>query len=281
MTVTNTTGSPILRPEEVGTLLIQPVEQESVAMRACTIAVTDSASFRIPIVTDDPAAAWVDEGEEITPDDITLDEEVVTPPKVAGLTIISRELADDSTPAAAQVVGQGLARDIARRVDEAFFSEAEAPAPAGLEVLTGVAPVSAPATLTDLDPFAEAISAAEQVGAVLTSFVVNPTEGLELAQLKSGTETVVPLLGSDPTQPTARQILGLPLFTCPFVTAGTMWGIPKARVFVVRRSEVRIERSVDAYFSSDRIAIRGTMRVGFGFPHPAAVVKITKAAQGG
>lgn len=281
MTVTNTSGSSILRPEEVGPLLIQPVEQESVAMRVATVTVTGSESFRIPIVTDDPAAAWVEEGEEITPDDITLDEEVVIPPKVAGLTIISRELADDSTPAAAQVVGQGLARDIARRIDEAFFSEVAAPAPAGLEVLEGVAPVAAPATLVDLDPFAEAISAAEQVGATLTSFVVNPAEGLELAQLKSGTETVVPLLGSDPTQPTARQILGLPLFICPFVTAGTMWGIPKARVYVVRRTQVRIERSDQAYFSSDRIGIRGTMRVGFGFPHPAAVVKITKAVQGG
>lgn len=35
---------------------------------------------------------------------------------------VSRELADDSNPAAANVVGQGLARDIARRVDRAFYS---------------------------------------------------------------------------------------------------------------------------------------------------------------
>jgi hypothetical protein len=45
----------------------------------------------------------------------------VTPPKVAGLTIISRELADDSKTAA-QVVGGGLARHIARRIDQAAFA---------------------------------------------------------------------------------------------------------------------------------------------------------------
>ncbi len=66
----------------------------------------------------DPTASWVAEGAGIVPCDPTLSELVVTPAKVAGLTIISRELADDSNPAAAQVVGQGLARDIARRVDK-------------------------------------------------------------------------------------------------------------------------------------------------------------------
>jgi HK97 family phage major capsid protein len=64
----------------------------------------------------------VAEGAEITPSDPTLQELVVTPPKVAGLTIVSREMADDSDPAAAQVVGDGLARDIARRIDQAAFA---------------------------------------------------------------------------------------------------------------------------------------------------------------
>jgi hypothetical protein len=43
----------------------------------------------------------VAEGAEITPSDPKLPELTVTPAKVAGLTIISRELADDSSPAAA------------------------------------------------------------------------------------------------------------------------------------------------------------------------------------
>jgi HK97 family phage major capsid protein len=62
----------------------------------------------------------------------------VTPPKVAGLTIISRESADDSNSAAAQVVGDGLARDIARRIYQAVFAGLASPAPAGLTTLSGV-----------------------------------------------------------------------------------------------------------------------------------------------
>ncbi|MBO3678998.1 hypothetical protein J5X86_28980 [Streptomyces sp. NEAU-YJ-81] len=33
--------------------------------------------------------------------------------------------------------------------------------------------------------------------------------------------------------------------------------------------------NTDAYFSSDQVAVRGTMRVGFGYPHPAAVTKVS------
>jgi hypothetical protein len=51
----------------------------------------------------------------------------VTPPKVAGLTFISRESADDSKSAAAQVVRDGLARDIARRIDQAVFAASPHP----------------------------------------------------------------------------------------------------------------------------------------------------------
>ncbi len=68
-------------------------------------------------MTADPTASWVAEGAEITRSDPTLQELIVTPPKVAGLYIISRELADDSSSGAAQVVGDGLARDIARRIE--------------------------------------------------------------------------------------------------------------------------------------------------------------------
>ena len=86
----------------------------SVFAQIATRQTTNSHTYRIPTVTADPTAAWVAEGAEIAPSDPTLAELVVTPSKVAGLTIISNEMANDSDPAVAAVVGQGLARDIAR-----------------------------------------------------------------------------------------------------------------------------------------------------------------------
>ncbi|RSN50852.1 phage major capsid protein [Actinomadura sp. WAC 06369] len=265
-------------PEQVGRLIVQPVQAESVAFQTTSPVTISGEQFRVPIVAEDPTAAWTAEGAEITPSDATLDEEVVKPAKVAGLTIISRELADDSSPAAAQIVGQGLARDIAKQVDAAFFGNLAAPAPPGLGSLTTAPEVDAGAAWADADPFAHAISLAEQEGATLTAFVANPTDALALSTLKEGTGSNKPLLGSDPTMPTRRTVQGVPLWVSPKVTAGTIWGYDRNFVMTVLREGTTLAVDSSAYFSSDRIGVRATMRVGFAFPHPASVIKISLTA---
>jgi hypothetical protein len=47
--------------------------------------------------------------------DARIDELIVTPAKVACLTVVSHEPAEDSSPEASQVVGNVLARDFAKR----------------------------------------------------------------------------------------------------------------------------------------------------------------------
>ena len=69
-------------------------------------------------------------------------------------------------------------------------------------------------------------------------------------------------------------IFGVPLPISPEAPAGTVWGLPAERVVtaVRRDAEVKADRSV--FFTSDRVAVRATCRVGFGFPHTAALVRI-------
>lgn len=159
---------------------MQPALDASVFAQVATTVTTSSTGYRIPIVSADPTASWVAEGAEITPSDPTLQELTVTPPKVAGLTIISRELADDSNPSAAQVVGDGIARDIARRIDQAAFAGLASPAPAGLTTLSGVQTYVNGTAFANLDWAAQAISKAETVGATVTAFVTSPATALAL-----------------------------------------------------------------------------------------------------
>lgn len=271
-------GGPILRPEEVGTLVVQPVATVSVAMQVATVVYTGSHDYRIPIVTDDPAAGWFAEGAEITPADAVMDEEVVTPKKVAGLTIISNELAEDSTPEASQVVGLGIARDIARKIDAAFFGNTTVNGPSGLLSLAGVSTVDIGTSIASYDVFAEAISKAEAEGAQVTTFVANPTDALALAKLKTATGSNQPLLGQGATDALDRRILGVPLLTSSAIAAGVIWAIPRDRVTIVVRRDATLAVDRSAYFSSDRVGVRATMRVGFGYPHPAAVVKMYDVA---
>lgn len=280
MTMTTTSnGGPLLLPEQVGELLDATVGGMSIALLVSKLVQTASTSYRIPIINTDPSAGWFTEGAEITPSDSVTAELDVVPPKVAGLTIISNELAADSSPGGVQVVGDGLARDIARKIDAAFFSIVASPAPAGLAAvaLTTGTSVESAASFTTLDAFAGAISAAEARGATITAFVTSPTEALALAKLKDQTGSNRPLLGVDPTLPTKRTIYGVPLFVAPDVAAKTAWAIPSDRTYIVVREGTRVDIDRSAYFSSDRTGVRGVMRVGFGFPDPLSIVKITHA----
>ena len=249
----------------------------SVFAQVATTVTTGSTHYRIPIVAADPTAAWVAEGAEISPSDNVLEELVVTPPKVAGLTIVSRELADDSNPSAQTVVGDGLARDIARRIDQAAFAGLSAPAPAGLATLSGVSTYVNASAFANLDWAAQAISKAEVVGATVTGFVTSPATALALATVKQATGSNQPVLGLDATSATSRSILGVPLFVSQYVAANTLWAIDKSRTWLVVRDDATVEADRSVFFTSDRVAVKATMRAGFAFTHPASVVKVTLA----
>ena len=253
--------------------MVLPVIEQSVATTCTTVVTSDASSFRIPLVTADPTASWVAEGAEITPSDATISETDVAFKKVAGLSIITRELSQDSSPAAAQVVGDGLARDIARKVDAAFFANTTTNGPAGLGSLT-TSTVTSGAAFT-VDAFIEAIAAAAAVGAELDTFVVSPADFVVLSKLKQATGSNVPLLQNDPAKSSGRIILGVPLVLSSAVAEGTAWGIPKTRTYVVIRDDATVETDNSVFFTSDRVAVRATLRLGYGFPHALALVKIT------
>jgi len=276
-TYTTSTGAAGLLPSGYGALVVQPALDASVFAQVATTVTTSSTAYRIPLVTADPTAAWVAEGAEITPSDPTLQELTVTPPKVAGLTIISRELADDSSPAAAQVVGDGLARDIARRIDQAGFAGLASPAPAGLSTLSGIQTYVNGTAFGNLDWAAQAISKAETVGATVTAFVTSPATALALATIKQGTGSNQPVLGMDATAATSRSVLGVPLYVSQYVAANTLWAIDFSRVWLVVRDDATVEADRSVFFTSDRVAVKATMRAGFGFVHPQSVVKVTTA----
>lgn len=274
MTNTTTNSAGILRPEEVHDLIVLPLTQESVAFQASTVVQTNSHDYRIPTLTGDPDTTWVNEGAEIPVDDADLGEVVVTPRKAAGLTVVSNELAADSSPEATKVIGDRLVQSLRRKVDAAWFATATTNGPAGLGGIAATT-VYAGAAFGSLDPFLEAIAAAQNVGAQLTSFVTHPDTALALGKIKKATGSNEPLLQPDPAKPTGRIIAGVPVLVSPDApNTGVVYGIPAAVTFVVVRKDVEVVADASAFFTSDRVAIRAVARIGFGFPHEDAVVKV-------
>ncbi|MET8693189.1 phage major capsid protein [Streptomyces bauhiniae] len=275
---TSTPGAQGLLPAEYGALVTKPVEALSVAMQVGMVVNTGATEYRIPVLASDVTVGAVPEGAEITPSDAAFDEIVVTPPKFAGLSIISREMAEDSDPSAGEQIGLSIARQIANSVDNALLNSLAAPNPAGLASLSGISKVDAPVTYTNLDPFEHALSLSEAAGGNITGWVTSAATALEVAQLKTATGSNQALLNGDMTAEGRRQILGRPVFVSPFAPADVVYGVSRADMLVIQRDVTRVEVDSSAYFTSDRVAVKGTMRVGFAFPRAAAHVRIQNAA---
>ncbi|MBO0680336.1 phage major capsid protein [Mycolicibacterium sp. S2-37] len=268
----------ILRPEEVHELVIQPLTTESVAFQASTVVQTNSHDYRIPILTGDPDVGWTAEGAEITADDADLGEVVVTPRKVAGITVVSNELAADSSPEATRVIGDRLVQSLRRKIDAAWFGNTTANGPAGLGSIAA-SNVYAGVSYANLDAFLEAQVAAENLGQKVTAFVTNPNTVLALSKIKKAASSNEALLQPDPSSPSGRVIAGVPLLSSPDAPDnGLVWAVPQAVSFVVVRKDVEVVVDTSAFFTSDRVAIRAVARVGFGFPHEAALVKVNRSA---
>lgn len=286
-----TTGQPqAWLPSAIGNLIIRPLQAKSVALRAATMVRIGEASnaFRVPVVTDDPAVAWVSEGEELAASGAKLSEDSDTYHKLGGLTLVSNEFLDDSSPAIADTVTGGLARSLAIALDRAFFNKrgTDIKAPRGLGDIDGVNVIQAGTKLTSLDPFTDAVYAASAAGgATLSAFVASPSDGLAIAKIKEKADSNRALIQPDPTRgdgvteagtvtPAAR-IAGVPFWTTPACPQGTIWGIPADSVVIALRKDLTLLKDTSAYFTSDVTAVRAIIRVTTCFGHPAAIQKIT------
>ena len=97
---------------------------------------------------------------------------------------------------------------------------------------------------------------------------------LALANLKEQTGSNKHLLGADPTQAGSRTIGGVPPYVSPSVADDVVSGISKPHSIFVLRQDASVVTDTSVYFTSDRVAVRATLRVSFGFTYPAAVVKV-------
>ncbi|MBN7304341.1 phage major capsid protein [Mycobacteroides abscessus subsp. bolletii] len=279
MSQSTTNAAPILRPEQVEDLVIQPVTQTSVALQVSSVVRTTSKSTRFPVLTDDPTGAWTPEGAEIAVSDAEFEEIDCEPKKVAGLTVISSELAADADPDASKTIGDALVRSLVAKIDAAFFAASTSNGPSGLGS-AGAQTIAVGATLTNIDPFLEAISKSEVKGGKITAFVTHPDVVLAVAKLKKLTtgsnEPLVTggdIVGSDGLA-TNYRIAGVPLVSSPHASPLAIWGIPRQYTFAVVRSDAELAVDSSAFFSSDRVAVRAKMRAGFAFPHPQTIIKL-------
>lgn len=275
MAVLNSTLENAFTPEDYGTLIDTEVDEKSVAFVAATVVNTDKHQVRFPILVADPSTGWFAENTEITLIDPDTHEIVVVPTKVAGRTQISNEAADDTDPAIARVIGKALARDIAKKIDAAFFGNTVTNGPSGLLSVAGISVVDTAGAWTALDHIHDAKAKALAEGAELTHIVLAPDVALALSKAKTATGSNQGLLE---TVDDGIKLAGLTALVSPAVGAGNAWALDESQVLTVRRTGTTLATSRDAAFGSDATQIRAVSRVGFGFANPAGIVRLWDAA---
>src|SRR4051794_34818269 len=147
-------------PAAFGKLLNIALQSESVALKLTKVVQTDAVAISFPRWDADPAVNWLAELATITATDGTTAGVTVTPSKVGGITRLSNELADDSTPEVADLAVSGLVNQIAHAIDTAFVGNTVTNGPSGLLSITPTV-VDSGATLTNLDSFLAARFAAQ------------------------------------------------------------------------------------------------------------------------
>lgn len=273
MTMLHTNTADAFTPEDYGKAVDLAVKATSVAARTATVVGTDKFKVNFPIWTADPAVGWYNENDTIAETDGATDEVEVIPTKTAGLTPISNELADDSTPAALDLIAAGLSNQITRAIDGAYLASTTAKGPNGL-LSIGYTGVDTGASLTNLDPFIAARYAAKANGSDLTSWIMAPTQAEALSKLKvaSGSNQSLIQFVED-----GITVAGLPVIVSDQVDPSTkFWGIPQAHVVLVIRKGTKVERFPNV--QKDGIWVRAVSRLGLGFLNEPGVVRGYAAA---
>lgn len=275
MAVQHSSVADAFTPTDYGKLVDLAVKAKSVAARTATVVGTGGVKIAFPKWVSDPAVAWYAELATITATDPNTGEVEVTPKKVAGITRVSREMRDDSTPAVANLVADGLANQITRSLDGAYLGNTTTNGPSGL-LSTAYTTVDTGASITNLDAFVSARFASEAAGSKLTSWIVRPAVAETLSKLKVATgsnQSLISFVEDD------LRVVGLPVLISDQVDANTLfWGIPREHVVAVLRQGTEVETSKDSGFYNDAVDIRAVARWGIGFLNPGGVVRGYDAA---
>jgi HK97 family phage major capsid protein len=196
---------------------------------------------------------WVGESLAKPVGELSLDSTTLGPAKVAGIVVISQELARSSSPSAESVIRADMTGSVASFIDQQFLSPANT-AVAGVHpgsILNGVTPIisagsSAANIVTDISALVDAIIAA---GGTLTSpvLVMNPKTALRIG-LKRDSQGAgaFPAIGFN-----GGLLMNVPVLTSTSVPLSVSGGsiialIDQSEVLLADDGEIRIDVSEQA-----------------------------------
>ncbi len=276
-----------IAPTELSTHLFDRLRSSSVALASgVTVIATDRHEVEFPALTADVSPSWVSEGTPITAGDPTFAVVTAVPRKLAHLVQCTNEVLSDSDPSVLDVVQSHLLTVLGLKLDLGVFEgSGVAPEITGLKNQAGIGSVSMGtngATISNLDPIADAIEKLEDANARPGAIVLAPRTWGQIRKLKDTQNR--PLVNSGTTD-TPASIYGVKVYVSSQLSVtetqgsaanqcSSIYVYDPSQVVLVRRQDAEIEVDRSRLFNSDQSEIRGKLRCDVVLPNPTACVRV-------
>ncbi|AMY10577.1 phage major capsid protein, HK97 family [Luteitalea pratensis] len=258
-----------LVPIEQAPVIVERLAPESVVLAAGPRLFTmTSDTMTVPKVGTGATVGFVLENAAIPEGNIVFEAATLTARKLAGLTRSSNEWLNDAIPDGRTVVEQHLLRELAIKLDDAFFNgTGVAPQPLGILNWPGV--VSTPGAAT-LDDVAAAIAGVEAAYASPNAIFISPANWSALRLERDAGATGGYVLQPDASAATRPVVFGVPVYITAAV--GTSIVVADMRfVGIGVRDRWVVHYDPYRYSEYDQSAIRVTSRWAIAPLHTAAV----------
>ena len=276
--VETTADNPELLREQVSSLLLQPLEAQSIFLSSGVRIFDTAEPLRIPKLVSSSEPGWVGEGELIPEHDVEFDEVRLMPTdrkSIKTLIRFTNELLRQSVIGLDSVLKDRLVSDVSRKLDTAFLTGDGAD-----DSVTGI--INQPGVQTgtldtaDPDSLLDALALAAAAEVTPNRWMVSGADFFALRKLKDGNGKY--LIESDVTNDTTYRLFGVPVTVSNKIPAGTAVLANMSEVAVARDTNPTVKLLDQRYAEYDEQAIRVTARFDLGLLRPEGVIVLTADA---
>lgn len=278
--VETTADNPELLREQVSSLLLQPLEAQSIFLSSGVRIFDTAEPLRIPKLVSSSEPAWVGEGELIPEHDVDFDEVRLMPTdrkSIKTLIRFTNELLRQSVIGLDSVLKDRLVSDVSRKLDTAFLTGDGADGS-----VTGI--INQPGVQTgtldasDPDSLLDALALAHAAEVTPNRWFISGADFFTLRKLKDADGKY--LIVSDLTADAKYTLFGVPVTVSNKLPTGTAVLANMSEVAVARDTNPTVKLLDQRYAEYDEQAIRVTARFDLGLLRPEGVIVLTADTEG-
>ena len=275
---TQTTGTlPTLQQDQIASLLVQPLESESVFLAAGPKIIDTNGPIRVPRIATGLSVGFVGEGAQIPEASVGMDEVSMLPSTLKSLKVLSRVTAEvlrSSAVALDSILKTRLVTDTAAALDSALFtSTGSSNTIRGLLNQSGVA--TGVLDATEPDSFLDGIGIARANEVRPNRWFLSPADYLAVRKIKAVDGRYI--LEQDITAEGAERLFGIPVTVTSRIPTGKAVLADMSMVAVARDMAPTVVIDSSRYFDTDEVALRVVARFDLALLQPKAVTVLTAA----